>query len=97
MHPEQLVIGVPTQNPAGLLRTIFARACAPIDFEDLVTLIAEILVITDEPYDQNLGRLRRSKSLEPTVEFVDPFKSDGKRLLLKRLWNELLELTPAQR
>lgn len=97
MHPEQLMNGVPVQNPAALLGTIFIRACAPIDFEDLVTLIAEILAITDEPYDQDLGRRRRANSYEPTVEFEDPFKSDGRQLLLKRLWSELLELTPAQR
>ncbi len=96
MHLNQFMNDVPSQNPAGLLRTIFTRASAPIDFEDLVTIIAEILMVTDEPYDQNLEH-HRSKAPHPVVEFVDPFKGEGKQLLLERLWKELIQLPPAQR
>jgi hypothetical protein len=96
LHPEQFVSDVPDLNLAGLLHAIFTRANAPMDFEEVVSLIADILMITDEPHSVDTAS-RRSKCSEAAVEFTDPLKSEARRLLLKHLWNEIKQLPTAQR
>jgi hypothetical protein len=96
MDPEKFVQGIPGNDVIELIRAAFMSAGAPIHLEDLVNFTAEILKITDEPpgNDVQLEYLRPSNL---AADFIDPVDAEGKRLYLKRLWDEIVQLPLAQR
>ena len=93
---ERFIEGKPAGDVIELLRAAFTSAKAPVLMEDLVSFVAEILRITDEPpgNDVQLEYLRPSNL---AADYIDPVDAEGKRLYLKRLWNEIVQLPVAQR
>lgn len=96
MDPERFIKGGPASDVIELLREIFTSAKAPIHMEDLVSLAAEILRITDVP-PANDVQLEYLKPNNLTANYVDPAVEEGQRLHLKYVWDQIMELPEAQR
>src|SRR5437867_1806544 len=79
-----------------LLRAAFTSAKAPILMDDLVSLVADMLKITDGP-DGNEVQLEYLKPSELPAYFIDPVDKEWHRQRLKPLWNEIVQLPLPQR
>jgi hypothetical protein len=88
-------VGVSHLQPAELLTVIFESVGHPIEFNQLVTIAADIWGIKDQPtesFDQAgeavAGLIDSAAGVDAVVE---------QRLYLQRLWTEVAELPPLQR
>ena len=90
-------VGKPAESMTApdLLVLVFEHAGRPLDFDELITIVAGVWNIKDQPiesYDQNLAfsdhPADRTPSVETTVE---------QRLYLLQLWKEVRQLPPLQR
>lgn len=81
---------------AGVLATIFNCLGSPIEFDELVRVVAALLQIRDQPVestDQNENAL----GLAAASEERDPAWQVEKRIFLQRLWEEVGQLPRHQR
>ncbi len=88
-------VGVSNLPPAELLTALFESVGHPIEFNHLVTIVADVWNIKDHPtesFDQNGEAGAKLIDSAPGVEVVLE-----QRLYLQRLWKEVASLPPLQR
>ena len=87
--------GSKPQQLAQALAAIFDYARGPIEFDELVSGVAAIQGITDQPLESlaNHG----GEVLEPVATAPDPAWRVEKKMFLQRLWEELQQLPVNQR
>ena len=83
------------QELAAALASIFNYAAGPIEFDELVTVVAAIQGISDQPIE-SLAEDDES-AVEPAAPEPDPAWRIEKRMFLQRLWEELQQLPVNQR
>ncbi len=84
-----------TDDLKKLLCATFTGAQAPIDLNDVVTLAAEILGVSDEPV--SIADYMDSADVGLADDFNDPLDVIAQRLLLRRIWKEIVQLPLKQR
>jgi hypothetical protein len=84
-------------DPGELLSLIFQLAGAPIEIDDLVTLVAESWQIKDLPAEDVEGDEIESGDTGPGGPAADPISELDQRLYLSRVWAEIRLLPQAQR
>jgi len=84
------------QELGGALATIFNEIGAPIDLDELVSFMATLIGIRDQPVE-SLADDDDSASVVPTSEQPDQAWQVEKRMFLQRLWEELQQLPANQR
>jgi len=82
------------QELAQALAGIFNYAESPIEFDDLVSLVAVIQGISDQPFETLSDD---DTAVEPAAAEPDPAWRIEKRMFLQRLWEELQQLPVNQR
>src|SRR5688500_20199774 len=75
---------------------MFNRVGQPIEFDELVTSVASLLGISDQPIE-SLTEDEDTVALVPDVGQPDPAWRIEKRMFLQRLWEELEQLPRNQR
>lgn len=96
MDPQRLIKGGTAQSLIKLIEAAFESAKAPIHLEDLVSIVAEIQRVVDEPPTNHV----ELADLQPTNLTADPGDAvdlAAQRAYFKRLWNEILQLPLSQR
>ncbi|HEU4714852.1 MAG TPA: hypothetical protein VFS76_25045 [Pyrinomonadaceae bacterium] len=98
--PKRLSLeNLPPGNAHALADTvaaIFNHARGPIEFDDLVTAVASLLGIGDQPIE-SLAEDEDAVASVPDVTERDPAWRIEKRMFLQRLWEELQQLPRNQR
>jgi len=84
------------QELADTIASIFNFVGGPVEFDDLVSGIATLQGITDQPID-SLADDEDAAAHEPTASDPDPAWRLEKRMFLQRLWEELQQLPLNQR
>ena len=80
------------QELADTIAAIFKHVGHPIEFDELVTLVASLLGVSDQPIE-SLTEDEDAIALVPDVSEPDPAWRIEKRMFLQRLWEEV-ELLP---
>src|SRR5262249_47406069 len=80
-----------------LLELIFDLAKAPVEIDDLVTLVAETRQIKDLPAEDTDAEEVDSTQAAFASPAVDPISELDQRIYLERVWDEIRKLVPAQR
>ncbi len=78
------------------LAAIFNHLGGPVEFNDLVSLLAPLLGVSDQPVE-SLADDRDATALPPAAREPDQERHVEKRIFLQRLWEELQQLPPNQR
>lgn len=94
-HIRALKRGRP-QELAQAIAAIFNYIGAPIEFDELVSGVAAIQGISDQPLE-SLADNQDDPSFEPTTGERDPAWRIEKKMFLQRLWEELQQLPLNQR
>jgi RNA polymerase sigma factor (sigma-70 family) len=94
-HIRALKSGKP-QELAQAVAAIFNYVGAPIEFDELVSGVAAIQGISDQPIE-SLADDQDNPSLEPATAERDPAWRIEKKMFLQRLWEELQQLPLNQR
>lgn len=84
------------QELADTVAAIFNHVRAPIEFDELVTAVASLLGISDQPIE-SLAEHDDSAASVADVAERDPAWRIEKRMFLQRLWEELQQLPRNQR
>jgi RNA polymerase sigma factor (sigma-70 family) len=84
------------QELSSALATIFNQVGAPIEFDELVSFMASLIGIRDQPVE-SLADDDDSASFVPTSDQPDQAWQVEKRMFLQRLWEELQQLPANQR
>ncbi|HEU4769337.1 MAG TPA: hypothetical protein VFS77_18360 [Pyrinomonadaceae bacterium] len=92
----QIARGGTSQALADTVAAIFNHARSPIEFDELVTAVASLLGIGDQPMESVADDEDGVASL-PDVNEPDPAWRIEKRMFLQRLWEELQLLPRNQR
>jgi RNA polymerase sigma factor (sigma-70 family) len=93
---ESLRSGAPTES-VELLGLIFDLSKAPVEIDDLVTLVAETWQIKDLPAEDADPEGANSIPSDQAAPMADPIVELDQRMYLERVWLEIRELPPAQR
>jgi len=80
-----------------LVALIFDLAGAPVEIDDLVTLVAETRQIKDLPAEDADADEVDSTQAAFASPAVDPISELDQRIYLERVWEEIRQLPPAQR
>lgn len=88
--------GGKSQELPDTLASIFNYVGRPIDFDELVTAVASLLGISEQPIE-SLAEDEEAVSLVADVSEPDPAWRIEKRMFLQRLWEELEQLPRNQR
>jgi len=94
VHIRALRVDKP-QELAQALAGIFNYVESPIEFDDLVSLVAVIQGISDQPFESLSDD--DDTAVEPAATEPDPAWRIEKRMFLQRLWEELQQLPVNQR
>ncbi len=94
-HIRSLKIGKP-QELAEAVAAIFNYADGPVEFDDLVSTIAALQGISDQPIESLSDDHDAAANVLATGE-ADPAWRTEKRMFLQRLWEELQQLPKNQR
>src|SRR5262249_19452141 len=86
-----------TDDLSESLAVIFDVAGAPIEIDDLVTLVAEIQQIKDLPAEDADSEDVDSSQAAFASPAVDPISELDQRIYLERVWAEIRQLQPPQR
>jgi hypothetical protein len=78
------------------LAAIFNYVGSPIEFDELVSLLAELLGIRDQPIE-SIDEDEDAVAFQATGSESDPAWQVEKRFFLQRLWEELQQLPSNQR
>ena len=78
------------------LAAIFNHLGGPVEFDELVSALAPLLGIRDQPIE-SLDDDSDAAALLPAAGEPDPAWQTEKRIFLQRLWEELQQLLPNQR
>ena len=89
-------VGDKPQDLADALAAIFDQVGGPVEFEELVRLLASLLGVRDQPFE-SLPENEDGASLTPSAVESDPAWHIEKRIFLQRLWEELQLLPRNQR
>ncbi len=81
---------------AGVLATIFNRLGSPVEFNELVSGVAALLQIRDQPIE-SIERNENTIAFAAASEERDPAWQVEKRIFLQRLWEEVRQLPRTQR
>jgi len=84
------------QELANTVAAMFNHVGQPIEFDELVTSVASLLGISDQPIE-SLTEDEDTVALVPDVGQPDPAWRIEKRMFLQRLWEELEQLPRNQR
>lgn len=84
------------QELAGTIAAIFDHARGPIEFDDLLSLVASLLGVSDQPIESLAEDEDAVASVAISAE-PDPAWRIEKRMFLQRLWEELQQLPRNQR
>ena len=84
------------QELGDAVATIFNHLGGPIEFDELVSNLANLLGIRDQPI-QSLADDENAVSVQPAASGPDPAWQIEKRIFLERLWEELQQLPLNQR
>jgi RNA polymerase sigma factor (sigma-70 family) len=84
------------QELADTIAAIFNYAGHPIEFDELVTAVASLLGVSDQPIE-SIAEDEDAISSLPDVAEPDPAWRIEKRMFLQRLWEELEQLPRNQR
>ena len=84
------------QELAAAIASIFNYAGGPIEFDDLVSTVAALQGISDQPIESLADDDDAAADLVATPE-ADPAWRTEKRMFLQRLWEELQQLPKNQR
>jgi len=84
------------QELGDAVATIFDHHGGPIEFDELVGVLATLLGITDQRIE-SLTDNEESVTFQPVAEGPDPAWQLEKRIFLQRLWEELQQLPLNQR
>ena len=88
--------GARPQELADTIAAIFNQVGSPIEFDDLVTAMASLLGISDQPMESIAEDDEAVASVADVAE-PDPAWRIEKRMFLQRLWEELEQLPRNQR
>lgn len=88
-------VGVSNLSPAELLTALFESVGHPIEFNQLVTMVADVWGIKDHPTESIDQNDEAGASLIDSAPGVDEVVEQ--RLYLQRLWKEVASLPPLQR
>ena len=81
---------------SGILATIFNRLGSPVEFDELVSFLAALLQIRDQPIEST-DENENSIAFAAATEEQDPAWQVEKRIFLQRLWEEIRQLPSNQR
>jgi RNA polymerase sigma factor (sigma-70 family) len=84
------------QDLADTIAAIFNHVQHPIEFDDLVTAVASLVGISDQPIE-SLAEDEDQVASVPDVAEPDPAWRIEKRMFLQRLWEEIEQLPRNQR
>jgi RNA polymerase sigma factor (sigma-70 family) len=84
------------QELSAALATIFNQVNGPTDFDELVSFVASLIGIRDQPVE-SLADDDDTASFVPTSKHPDQAWQVEKRMFLQRLWEELQQLPTNQR
>ena len=88
--------GVKPQGLADTIAAVFNHVGHPIEFDELVTAMASLLGVSDQPIE-SLAEDDDAVSSLPDLAEPDPAWRIEKRMFLQRLWEELEQLPRNQR
>ena len=88
--------GSKAQELADTIAAIFNHARHPIEFDELVTAVASLLGISDQPIE-SIAEDEDAVASLPDMAEPDPAWRIEKRMFLQRLWEELEQLPRNQR
>lgn len=88
--------GAKPQELAGAIAAIFNHLGGPIEFDELVTTVASLIGISDQPIE-SLAEDEDAVGSLPDLAEPDPAWRIEKRMFLQRLWEELQQLPRNQR
>ncbi|HET8782720.1 MAG TPA: hypothetical protein VFM63_09890 [Pyrinomonadaceae bacterium] len=88
--------GAKPQELAGTIAAVFNHVGHPIEFDELVTAMAQLLGVSDQPIE-SLAEDDDAVASVPDVAEPDPAWRIEKRMFLQRLWEELEQLPRNQR
>ena len=92
----RLLKGGRQQELADALAAVFNHLGAPVEFDELVSTLAALLGVRDQPIE-SLPESDDAAALTPAASESDPAWQIEKRIFLQRLWEELQLLPPNQR
>ena len=92
----RLLKGGRQQELAEALAAVFDHLGAPVEFDELVSTLAALLGVRDQPIE-SLPESEEAAALTPSASESDPAWQIEKRMFLQRLWEELRLLPPNQR
>jgi len=84
-----------SQELAETVKSVFDYAGGPIEFDELVTAVATIQGVSDQPVESLAED--EDERFDPATNDPDPAWRIEKKLFLKRLWEELTQLPVNQR
>ena len=84
------------QELADAIATIFEHAGGPVEFDELISTVATLHGISEQPLE-SLAEEDESPALLPVAPEPDPAWRLEKRMFLQRLWEELQQLPLNQR
>jgi RNA polymerase sigma factor (sigma-70 family) len=86
------------KNPTKFLIAIFQRAGAPVELDELVSLVAQAAGIKDGVENLDCGGRHVGSASEPAEARQDDFAGElDRRVYLERLWQQIRELPVRQR
>ena len=94
-HVRMLKSGRP-QEPSDALAAIFNHLGGPIDFDELVSALAALLGVREQPIE-SLTEDEDAPVFQAAASEPGPAWQVEKRIFLQRLWEELQQLPPNQR
>jgi RNA polymerase sigma factor (sigma-70 family) len=94
-HIRTLTGGRP-QELGDALAAVFNHLGVPVEFDELVSALAALLGIRDQPLE-SLAEDEDAAALLPAAAEPDPARRAEKRIFLQRLWEELRQLPLNQR
>ena len=89
-------VGDKPQELADALAAIFNQVGGPVEFDELVRLLASLLGVRDQPFE-SLPENDDAGAAAPSAVELDPAWHIEKRIFLQRLWEELQQLPRNQR
>ena len=78
------------------LAAIFNHLGSPIEFDELVSALAGLLGVRDQPIE-SIAEIEDAGAFQAAATEPDPAWQVEKRMFLQRLWEELQQLPPNQR
>jgi hypothetical protein len=95
--PAAAVLGENFDIPA-LLNIILTKAGAPLEVDDVVSVVAELLGVTDQQSRTSLAQgVNNEAPTTRDVAFVIPTSAAEQRLYIERMWVEVAQLPRPQR